>query len=367
MQFDVSNDILIEVYSRSQSRYPIYIQEFLKKTMSWDCVYFLKLALVGIDYEHEWVFSPLWWRLLSLFKVFGHLDIFDMALIAIVINNLVLIGTSIVLYKLALVVGQNEFFVKDPKKFAFTSALILTFQPSGIFSLVPYAETISQFLCYLALYWRQISLGRYRIKNKRLYEFSGMAFALAYGFRSNCLLYGILYIYDVIKYPYWRSKLTSLLTGNVMLMSLLYSIWVPYNYYCPKRGEWCESFSKSLVSYAQSYYWGNGFLNYYTPNNIPNFLFALPQIIILGFSLIVFSNWESLRAEVIVTGVYLFLQVTCMHVQIINRVSTFVPLHLFYVAHLLNRGKTLGKIILCWWCVWVLVQAGLFAAFLPPA
>lgn len=369
VQFDASTDILIQNYMlNKQSKYPVFINEFLKKLMSWDSVYFLKLSLGGIDYEHEWVFSPLWWRLLSIFRsIWIDLDIYDMTLIGFLINNLVLILTAIVLYKLAFHIGRNETHISDPSKFAFTSALVLTFQPSGIFSIVGYSESISQLLCYLAVYFRQISLGQYRIRYKNIYELSGILFSLAFGFRSNCLIYGILYIYDIIKFPYYRSKLTSLLTGNVLFCSLLYSIWVPYNYYCPERGEWCNSISKSLVSYAQNYYWGNGFLKYYTFNNIPNFLFALPQVIILGLSILVFSNWKSLRGEVIVTLVYLFIQLIMMHVQIINRVSTFLPIHLLYVSFLITRGKTLGKIILSWWCFWVIFQTALFAAFLPPA
>lgn len=369
VQFDKSTAILLQSHMvNRESRYPDFVSHFLEKLMSWDSVYFLKLSLGGTDYEHEWVFSPLWWRLLSIFKIaWTDLDIYDMALIGFVINNIALALTAIVLYKLAFHIGKNEIYVANPSKFAFTSALLLTFQPSGIFSIAGYSESVSQLLCYVAVYFRQISLGQYRIRRKNIYEISGLLFSLAFGFRSNCLLYGILYIFDLIKYPYYRSKLTSLMTGNVLFLSLLYSIWVPYKKYCPERGEWCNSLSKSLVSYAQSYYWGNGFLTYYTPNNIPNFLFALPQMAILALSLVVFSNWRSIRGELIVTGVYLVVQMTLMHVQIINRVSTFLPIHLLYVSHLLTRGKALGQIILFWWCFWALLQTALFAAFLPPA
>lgn len=368
-QFDTSTEILIQNYMvNKQSRYPEVVNGVLRKMMSWDSVYFLKLTMDGVDYEHEWVFSSLWWRFLSMFKSLrSDLDIYDFTLIGFLVNNIVLVFTAIVLYKLAFHIGRNETYITNPSRFAFATAVVLTFQPSGIFSIVGYSESMSQLLCYLGVYFRQISLGKYRIRQKNVYELSGLLFSIAFGFRSNCLIYGVLYIYDLIKFPYYRSKLTSLLTGNVLFLTLIYSIWVPYNYYCPERGEWCNSVSKSLISYAQGYYWGNGFLKYYTANNIPNFLFAFPQIVVIGCSILVFSNWKSIRGEVIVTAVYLAVQLTMMHVQTINRVSTFIPIHLLYVSFLISKGKAFGKVILFWWCLWVLLQTSLFAAFLPPA
>lgn len=368
--FDTSSLILVAEYMEGKvPHYPTFMITILNKLMAWDSVYFLKLAISGISYEHEWVFGPLWWRFLSLItSIMPNPDIYDVLLVSIIINNLCLIASAYMINQLARTILKNQ-FVKSfvGPKFPEYASLLIIIQPSGIFSLIGYSESSSQLLCYTALLLRQKSLGTTRIRNKHLYEISGFLFALAYGLRSNCLLYGIVYIYDMIKFPYYRSKLTALFTGLLLFFSLIFSIYVPYQEYCPDRGEWCHSLTKSLTSYAQNHYWGVGFLKYYTSNNIPNFLFAMPQIFVLFLSLCVFSNWSVIRGEWLVGVIYLIIQIFWMHIQVINRVSTFLPLHILYVAYLLSINRSLGKAISAWWTFWVLLQTGLFACFLPPA
>ena len=142
-----------------------------------------------------------------------------------------------------------------------------------------------------------------------------------------------------------------------------------------------------MYSFAQGRYWNIGFLNYWTPNNIPNFLFALPTILTLLVSINYFRGEyvPHLRPLLLMTGLFLFLGITSWHVQILTRVSGFIPLSSWYLACKLiesnnsaglrgkfyKAGVSLGvpieKVIITWNFLWIVVQTALFAGFLPPA
>ncbi|TID28960.1 hypothetical protein CANINC_002228 [Pichia inconspicua] len=356
-EFDISSTILFNQYA-SKSKYDTITTKILQRLAAWDSVYFLKLVMEGISYEHEWVFCPLWWRVMRVVKIKFNLDVYDVLLAFIIINNIVTIGICRVTYALS-------YKVLNDSRFAYIASMLILVQPSGIFSTISYSEPIVQLLCYSGLYlW--YSRDR-NIHNHLEYFLSGLLFSVAFAIRSNSLLYGILYLYDFVFQKSVKDRILALLTGSTLALTLAYMTYLPYSLYCPERGEWCNSWSKSLVSYAQTKYWGNGFLRYFEAKNIPLFLIAAPQLILISLSLIKFKSVTSIRPIWIVSSVYLFLQFTTMHVQIVNRVSSFIPLHIWYVAHLLATDKEAGKWWVRWWIVWISVQTALFAMFLPPA
>ena len=375
-QFDTSTSILIDRYASKQNivKYPIFVVNILNNLMSWDSVYFLKLAMEGTTFEHEWVFGPLWWRLMYYPKNYFSLSLglYDVLTLFITLNSILTVITSKILYKLTLEVFKKH-QKQLPKNFnitkcAYYSSFLLIIQPSGIFSMVAYSETSVQFLCYAALYFYFVSRSRVTIQNKILYFLSGSLFSIAFGFRSNCLLYGVMYLFDLRQFNKLLDLCLVLLTGMQLFLALLYSNYVPYQFYCPDRGEWCNSFTKSLVSYAQAHYWNNGLFKYFTMGNFPLFIIASPQLSIIFFSILNFRRWKELTPLLITSFVYLIVQLCFMHVQIVNRVSTFIPIQLWYVSYLLSlQDNRFGKKITRWWIVWIFVQTALYSAFLPPA
>lgn len=374
-QFDTSSAILIDKYKSEIPKYPGWLLQILNNLTAWDSVYFLKLSMDGITYEHEWVFGPLWWRMMRIFKTsmsfYGiEMDIYDVLVSFIILNNVLIILISYILYHLCLLIceGNLKLIGKlNNKKFAYYTSLIILIQPSGIFSTVSYSETMVQFLSYLGVYLYLSSRGRVTLSNRVRYFLSGTLFTIAFGFRSNSLLYGIIYLTDLLQFRNIKDIFAILITGAQLFIGLALSIYIPYSIYCPERGEWCNSFSKSLVLYAQSHYWDNGFLKYFTIANIPMFVIAAPQLLILGLSINFFKSWVTLKSLTIMSAIYLALQFTTMHVQIVNRVSTFIPLHIWYVSYLYTVNPERGRWILKWWIFWVILQTALFAAFLPPA
>ncbi|OBA18766.1 uncharacterized protein OGAPODRAFT_92227 [Ogataea polymorpha] len=300
--FDTSTRIFLDDYTEDYAELPASLKWFVSnvasKLVAWDAIYFLKLATEGPTFEHEYVFGPLWWRLLASIP---SANIFYKLLGGLLVSNVSHYLSCVVLYKLT-----RRYF---DERTARNSAYLAVIQPSGIFSTTIYAESITQLLCYTALLLR--SYGR---KSPR-YFLSGILIAIAFGFRSNCLLYGIVYLYDTVA----GQSLVSLVSGLPLFFALCLSIYVPYREFCPERGEWCLSAAPSLVSYAQSHYWGNGFLTYFTVANIPLFIIAAPSLLILATAIYRLRNQRRLRPILLTSLVYLVVQLTCMHVQIINR------------------------------------------------
>lgn len=372
-QFDTSSTILIQEYVKSASRYNKHVLTILNNLLSWDSVYFMKLAMSGISYEHEWMFGPLLWRLVYTIREICDFEFYDVLLTYIVINNLLILWITKLIYSLSLqVYDKNLKWMKkggvaDREKFAYVCSMLILIQPSGIFSSVAYSETPVQFLSYLGLYYYFKSRSPTKILNKSEYFASGFLFSLSFGIRTNSILFGILYIYDLFKFWNVVDIMVILVTGLQLFGSLLYSIYLPYSMYCPARGEWCNSMTKSLVFYAQSHYWDNGFLKYFKMSNVPMFLIAAPQLVIICKSILQFWELENLKSLMVMSVVYLFLQFTCMHVQIINRVSSFIPIHILYASLLFVKGSRWGTCIVRWWIIWLFLQTALFAAFLPPA
>lgn len=372
-QFDTSTSIFINKYVDETSTilYPQSVITVLNNLMSWDSVYFLKMSMEGITFEHEWVFVPLWWRSMNYIKQTFDLNLYDILVLFIVVNNILIIFVSKLIYLLSLEICKSNMKVipKDfnTSRFAYISSLVILIQPSGIFSTVSYGETPVQFLCYLALYCYLTSTSLTIISNKYTYLLSGTLFTIAFGIRSNSILYGLIYIYDLSRYHKLSDILCILVTGSQLFFGFVLATYIPYSIYCPERGEWCNTYTKSLVSYAQSHYWNVGFFRYFTPGNIPLFIIALPQLLIIGLSIREFQKWKSVRPVAWVSIVYWILQFTLMHVQIVNRISTFLPIHIWYVSYLYCNNNKFAKIILRWWIVWVFLQTALFSAFLPPA
>lgn len=84
---------------------------------------------------------------------------------------------------------------------------------------------------------------------------------------------------------------------------------------------------------------------------------------------------ECLRSFAVPQLLLTVLAITNFHVQIITRISSGYPLVYIWVADSLTRrlhlaffgSKTPSWIVVRWMVVYALVQAALFASFLPPA
>lgn len=434
------------------------IKKILDKFIVWDSVYFIKTAKLGkVEFEHEWVFGQLWWRLLNKASCLitksnvNSANFYVIIFVGLIFNNLMHLLSCFLIHFLTI----KNFLIDDSKQklkknLPLICSLLTIVQPSGIFTTGIYSESITQFLCFTGLALRELSItenyshdnnknnkeDNFNINNKFLYLTSGLIFSISFGMRSNSILYGLIYINDLFRinikklnFKKFLNAIVILASGSILFFSLIYSIYKPYELYCPERGDWCGEndkfidfndlniFKKWLISYSQVHYWGVGFLTYFSNNNIPNFLIALPSLIILLLSCLCYCNNDKISGIVILSSIYLFLQFTSWHVQIINRVMSFTPIYIWFVGELINNENNynekikkdnkkinfhknksnksdnsnnsdneiieelitenqikytvilnkFGKYIARWWIVWVLIQTGLYACFLPPA
>ncbi|VVT58154.1 uncharacterized protein SAPINGB_P006064 [Magnusiomyces paraingens] len=352
---------------------------------------------------------------------------------------------------------------------ALKTALLYTLSPAGIFLAAGYSESVFAFLSFLALINRETNQP---LTAALLFSFTAII-------RSNGLLWGIVYIYDAVTilrsfyYTFYRpdmpianlkknspyqskavlsakrnwyaiplQKHFSRVCGGGMVLAVCFSgvQYIAYRAFCvdgPENGappaKWCKPSDPSrgllhvplIYSYIQAKYWGIGFLKYWTSNNIGNFLFAVPTLILILASTIYYYRqneryWRisisrTGRAPVIpktaplnklkkkkkgktvshqpdrkplqntaltyapylmtpyllVAGTLAISAVFVWHVQIITRVASCLPTIYWYTAELLSstrvRDVKIGKLIVRYFVIWIVVQGIFFAAFLPPA
>lgn len=288
------------------------------------------------------------------------------------------------------------------------TAALFALTPAGMFMAAGYAESTFALLSFCAILLRE----------NQFYTASGALFAGATLLRSNGLLWGLLFLGDLATVingliQSWGSPSKRALRGELFITGIQVIIgglmigaaffgiqYYAYTIYCTSSStssaEWCTNRIPLIYSYIQSKYWGVGFLRYWTPNNIPNFLFAFPTLAIMWKSGCYYSYYlpKSIKTETSVPSIgeneravlrkieyyspYLTVQLlmffSCIltwHVQIITRVGSCLPVLYWYTAEMLMstqlaQVKT-GKIIVRYFIVWIVVQGIFFSAFLPPA
>lgn len=260
---------------------------------------------------------------------------------------------------------------------------------------------------------------------------AGVAWGAACMMRGNGLLNGIIFAWDLtgmlVAFILGDRSLHQLAricatTIAGMCVAAGYAIpqYVAYLEFCEPSStrSWCERVPPSIYTWVQEHYWQVGFLKYWTISNLPLFLLAMPMLLILlitGYgslhharSILLGMNGEespSLRNNNTYQTkrlVYIhvlerlalpqlllsILAATMFHVQIINRISSGYPLwymvlaiaihdqspklecgharteHYFPFRHI---GGQRIEIIVRGMVCYAIVQAGLYASFLPPA
>lgn len=136
--------------------------------------------------------------------------------------------------------------------------------------------------------------------------------------------------------------------------------------------------SQSIVTDNADTRRGVGFLNYWTLSNVPLFLLAIPTLLLLLWSGIEsfkgdYVQGRSARQVALVRRLALpqlllgTLAITNYHVQIITRLASGYPWTYIWLAERAVTGKKEAKFSVRFFVMYGLIQAGLFASFLPPA
>jgi phosphatidylinositol glycan class V len=345
------------------------------------------------------------------------------ALSGIVTSHLSHLGAVITLYSLVgrIIPAEQE----RRREIAFLAGCLHTISPAGLFLSAPYGESTFAFTTFLGvLYYVRAQEQHFlpaqysRLSKEAWILLSGFCFAFSTLFRSNGLLHGTIFLFDAIaclrtcfKAPN-ASNLAHLITivfaGSFIAIGFALPQVIAYLQYCtpePSR-PWCSHIPPSIYSWVQKYYWHVGFLSYWTPNNIPLFLLAVPMLTVLFITaLAVLHEPRTLLASIddpakshaesseklfthvafqlaIPQIILAALAVTNFHVQIINRISSGCALWYVVLAILVadreSGGPQLGMLALLGgggrkqllvrvMVGYAIVQGGLYAAFSPPA
>lgn len=323
-----------------------------RRLVVWDNVYYTAIVERGVLFEHELAFSRAWTLLTGIClrpvpREFAPLVIAMMSLLChaiacVALRSLVLLQTK-------------------SKRLAYLCTMLYISSPAGIFLINGYPESIVAALSFIGLTY--FEKGR-QSRNLLFYLLAAIFFAVATLFRSNALLWGAAFFIEMLLAAYRRQNslfLMSILGGSLIGLAFIVPQILYWFMYCPGR-PWCDSPLPLVYGYVQRHYWNVGFLRYWTPNNISNFLFAAPSLILLFRA--------SARTPVYLAGVQLLYIIGALffwHVQIITRISSCLPGPYLYVARLIESKNFEGKLCAAYFIIWSIMQAVLFGAFLPPA
>nr|XP_028594568.1 GPI mannosyltransferase 2 isoform X1 [Podarcis muralis]XP_028594569.1 GPI mannosyltransferase 2 isoform X1 [Podarcis muralis] len=391
-----------------------WILEWLLGGLSrWDAEHFLFIAEHGYVYEHNCAFFPLFPLSLRvaaetvLWPFQGFLSLRSRLLLsAALLNGLFSAWAAWTLYKLSCVVLQC-------RRKAFLSAILFCLTPANVFMAAAYSESMFVLLVFSALWWLE----------KGQHWASSLLFSLAAGVRSNGLINAGFLLYSQtklfasqlqartgtgVKPPQILGQFLNLvaslvvMSASVFLPFVLFQFWA-YLRFCnttfspeyavpdpllqlaAHKGyrvaasngvapPWCSWNFPVLYTYIQDTYWHVGFLRYFEPRQIPNFLLAAPAIVLgswAAWRYIAANPWHCLTLGLLrrktegmkgkdlskpATGFYspgafvyvvhatvlLVFGTFCMHVQVLTRfLGSSSPVLYWFCAHLLHDYEPL--------------------------
>ncbi|KAH3901058.1 related to GPI mannosyltransferase 2 [Saccharomycodes ludwigii] len=429
-QFDTSTAILLNELNLDSSYW--INKNVLNKLLSWDSTFFIKNIINSGNpvYENEYAFSPLWCKFLRAVLSWSGSNINDdpfLLLKLTILANFVQYLSAISLYYLTLNVFKNtNMKFHDLNNLAFKSSLLYVVSSSAGFALTFYSEGLSALFTFLGLIFRSVYVINYNNGMLGIHTWwdglkysiiTPLLFGVAVINRPNCILLGYIYISDLMKLISAKYLTTGNLTNNDNKHAFIYPLvggfilfmifikemyYTPYVTFCSNidknsNSSWCSTSITSylpfitktnLYSYIQSEYWNVGLFKYWTLNNIPNFLFAIPNTVLCVCACNYFEKKhvvKALQPLIHITKLFLLVVWFVAHTQIINRIINFIPLHLWYIASVLSTktrfsasenvleydpikiDKYIITIYLYWLILWFPCQTVLFSAFLPPA
>ncbi|XP_013403749.1 GPI mannosyltransferase 2 isoform X2 [Lingula anatina] len=288
----------------------------------WDGIYFLHIAEHGYTYMNCLAFFPLFPKVVEYLSksLFFPLTFFMcqanvLLVTAVIVNLYCFVKSAGALYTLGGKVLNNE-------ALAYKGALLYCINPASIFFTAPYSEAMFAWLGFTAMI---------QYEKKDNYKCS-FFFGLASLVRSNGLVSACILFYKRFKdvlgvflefLP--RSRFSSKSNSIILILSSLYFLlptmliyaliciapfayyqYYAYQMYCTDSGkslsipgfiydygrkqhyvlptdtnpEWCTHFIPLSYSYIQSHHWGVGFMRYYQTKQLPNFVLALPMVLL---------------------------------------------------------------------------------------
>lgn len=376
-----------------------FLKIFVTPFVRWDGVHFISIAIRGYVFENQFAFFPLLpltarYSALLLYNYCGLSSFVSfeplVAFLGILFTNVCHFLATLFLFKLTNLVFKST-------KFAMITAIMFLFNPASIQLSAFYTEAPFALFTFVGLY--------YYYKES---EFMAAIFwALASATRSNGIVLIGFFFYGLFNSIFYKKNLSisscllkvikTVLYSAVSVSTLVGFQYYAYTIYCSMDNSsrpWCSARIPSIYSFVQKTYWNVGMFNYFTINQIPNFLVAMPMIIICSTAVFLYFESDHTRFlclglterknkrakslqlfydDLVLPHIYLLCfmlsyNIFIAHVQIITRLFTFMPVVYWFMAHvIMNLSIKIQKTMLTYIGIYGLLEICLFALNYPPA
>ncbi|TIB67987.1 hypothetical protein E3Q08_04005 [Wallemia mellicola] len=360
--FDSSADIILSDESNS------FIRALTKPLLRWDTFHFANRATRELStwkWDYEVAFMPL----LPLIMRFGGKLLSKVRMSAISYSDVILGGalfTNIIsllipleLYRLTRVTFPHM----KAQRAALPVMIMLACTPSPPSLIAPYTEAV----------YAPLSLMLARLVKEEKWGRAYVVAFLASSVRANGFFLGGFFIYQALLFPLLEKRqIPSNLVSRIIITVLgllasftpfVYTQFEAYQRLCP-GDDFCNNFIPIAYNHVQNRYWDNGFLSYWTLQQIPNFAISFP-IYLMSFRALKEKITLNTLPHYILHLVIILTLLFYSNVQIALRFSTALPLLWWHVAS--NENEGIPKAFIMWSQTWSVVSCILWSVFLPPA
>ncbi|OSX66590.1 glycosyltransferase family 76 protein [Postia placenta MAD-698-R-SB12] len=373
--------------------------------LRWDTFHFAHIAQYGYVYEHERAFMPgtpmVMRAMLGLLRVLGISSSEDLTDFGELLLGAILVAFTCHLLAVTCLYRLTIHHLQSPTIALLVSLLSLLPSSPATLRIVPYTEPFFTYLSYQGMLFCARSQ----------WMLAACCFAAAGTFRSNGILLSGFIIWGILVEPYLARRKTSpgRVVYTIYLVSLVFLPFVAHQYiayrdFCLTSvapAPWCNRIPPSIYSYVQAKYWNSGFMRYWTPQQLPNFLISAPVLVLLlGYSVhhirraliprlqallssrthiskirtlqsTISSHSPFLSPSVAPHAIHAFIFTLMLlftaHTQIVLRLAASMPFTYWAAAWLLVEHPLWGKRWVTWSVVWGAVSVVLWATFMPPA
>ncbi|KAJ1897305.1 ER membrane glycoprotein subunit of the GPI transamidase complex-like protein [Coemansia sp. IMI 209127] len=396
------------------------IRRLAQVVVHWDAFYFTHIAESGYVYEQEHAFFPLLPLLMRLLSrtVLVPLESrvgpqLALVVAGVLISNVSFVLASTTLYKLGRDTLRSE-------RLAYAGALLFILAPSSMFMSAVYTESLFAYLVFSALL----------LIERRRYVLAALVLCVSTLCRSNAIVYAGFFWWSLVVLPYVQQRRGSQQAEPIQMAfkaafqvacaAALTAIsalgFVAFQAYgrqalCHQQllprdhsaRPYCSG-AATVYGFVQEHYWDNGFLRYYTPNQIPNFALAAPMVALSICGLWAYATSDPARAvtlgvcrrreedsagpsrrpllasaylgDRLLPHIYLWalllcVAVTTMNIQVITRFFSSVPVVFWYAAHVVcgsgSSNRRQRRAVVWYFAGYGLAGVVLFSNFFPPA
>ena len=253
---------------------------------SWDSQYYTFIARNGYDEESKLVFLPLFPLCLRYFSKIVQVLTLNalhetsiMLISAFVLNTIFFVIAVFAIHRLTLV-------LIDPSgEFAFKTVGRFIVSPATVFFLATYTESMFAALTFtslLMIHQNQVFTGSILIALSTLTRSNGL---ITIGFLFHHLV--LLYVNGRIGNLQFLFKVIMSTVVTIFPFFYYQFIYIKATYcgfdYDKSKWSFCHASRdwETPYNYLQSRYWKQGFLNYWKLKQIPNFILAMPIILVI--------------------------------------------------------------------------------------